>query len=83
MDLSVFLRLANNPVPRGRIIVESRSDKDKGPVPLEFSKRYDLNSGCSVESTLLLHLAVVLAADTRPATVLRGVPQGTILPSYF
>ena len=28
------------------------------------------NSGCSVEQTLLLHLAVVLAADTRPHNIM-------------
>ena len=59
--------MANNPVPRGGIIDDSRSGK--GPVPSEFSERYDLDSGCSVESTLPPHLAVVLAADTRSATV--------------
>ena len=32
----------------------------------ELSERYDLNSGHSVEPTLLLHLAVVLATETRP-----------------
>ena len=37
----------------------------RDPYLSEFSKRYDLDFGCSVESTLLLHLAVVLAADTR------------------
>ena len=41
----------------------------RDPYLLEFSERYDLDSGCSVEPTLLLHVAVVLAADTRPATV--------------
>ena len=42
----------------------------RDPYLSEFSERYDLDSGCSVESTLLLHLVVVLVADTRPATVL-------------
>ena len=37
----------------------------RDPYLSEFSERYDLDSGCSVESTLLLHLAVVIAADTR------------------
>ena len=43
----------------------------RDPYLSEFSERYDLNSGCSVESTQLLHLAVVLAVDTRPATVFK------------
>ena len=42
----------------------------RDPYLSEFSERYDLDSGCSVESTLQLHLAVVLVADTRPSTVL-------------
>ena len=37
----------------------------RDPYLSEFSERYDLDSGCSVESTLLLHLAVVLPADAR------------------
>ena len=37
----------------------------RDPYLSEFSERYDLDSGCSVESTLLLHLAVVLATDAR------------------
>ena len=37
----------------------------RDPYLSEFSERYDLDSGCSVESTLLPHLAVVLTADTR------------------
>ena len=41
----------------------------RDPYVSEFSERYDLDSGCSAESTLLLHLMVVLAADPRPATI--------------
>ena len=37
----------------------------RDPYLLEFSESYDLDSGCSAESTLLLHLVVVLAADAR------------------
>ena len=43
----------------------------RDPYLSEFSKRYDLDSGCSVESTLLLHLAVMLTTDTRPTTILQ------------
>ena len=47
-----------------------RSIGDHGPVRdpclSEFSEKHDLDSGCSVEPTLLLHLVVMLAADTRP-----------------
>ena len=43
---------------------------DHGPVRdpclSEFSEKHDVDSGCSVEPTLLRHLAVVLAAETRP-----------------
>ena len=46
-----------------------RSIGDHGPVRdpclSEFSEKHDLDSGCSVELTLLLHLAVVLAADAQ------------------
>ena len=59
-----ILKLAINPSPRGRIIGDSWACK--GPVLLDLSERYDLNSGCSVEPTLLLHLTVVLATETRP-----------------
>ena len=38
----------------------------KDPYLAEFSERYDLDSGCSVEPTLLLHLVVVLATEPRP-----------------
>ena len=37
----------------------------RDPYLSEFSAGYDLDSGCSVESTLLLHLAVVLTTDAR------------------
>ena len=37
----------------------------RDPYLSEFSERYDLDSGSSVESTLPLHPAVELAADTR------------------
>ena len=59
-----ILKLAINPIPHGRIIGDSWSCK--GPVLSDLSERYDLNSGCSVEPTLLLPLAVVLATETRP-----------------
>ena len=59
------LKLAIDPIPRGGIIGDSRSCKGP-PCPSEFSEEHNLNSGCSVETTLLLHLAVVLAAETRP-----------------
>ena len=35
----------------------------------KLSEGNDLNSGCSVESTLLLQLAAVLVTDTRPTTI--------------
>ena len=38
----------------------------RDPCLSEFSEKHDLDFGCSVEPTLLLHLAVVLAADARP-----------------
>ena len=41
----------------------------RDPYLSEFSERYDLDSRCSVESTLPHHLAVVLAADTQSATI--------------
>ena len=59
-----ILKLAINTTPRGRIIGDSWSCK--GPIPSDLSEGHDLNSGCSVESTLLLPLAVVLATETRP-----------------
>ena len=37
----------------------------RDPYLSELSERYDLDSGCSVESTLPPHLAVVFAAYTR------------------
>ena len=47
-----------------------RNIGDHGPVRdpylSDFSEKHDLDSGCSVEPTLLLHLAVVLATDTWP-----------------
>ena len=32
----------------------------------DLSEGHDLNSGCSVKTTLLLHIAVVIATETRP-----------------
>ena len=56
-----FEDLANNPVTRGGNIDPSRSERD--PYSADFSEEDNLNSGRSVEPTLLLHLVVVLVAD--------------------
>ena len=75
-----ILKLAINHIPHGRIIGDSRSCK--GPVPSELSERYDLDSGCLVEPTPLLHLVVVLAADTWPTTILLNSYTGDAIKCF-